>query len=215
MASAAKKTFDKTLDRVVGLLLLHEPLHGIKGRPRQHVSDLLRSALVLAMAALDALVLDSVSEAVPALAKKGMLGPTVAKWVKETSDRVVGFFAESDPHQALADLCREQLGLQTFQRSAAIEGILRDVIGADPPWDRAASTLSSNWGETITGDEVKAMLDVYVDRRNRIVHSGDMKPGKVATQPIRLGFVTQSGAVVQAVGEAVSEVVADRGRSQP
>ncbi len=112
MASAAKRSFDKTLERVLGLLSLHEPLHGSRGRPRQHVSDILRSALVLAMAALDALVVDSVSEAVPALAKRSALGPTVAKWAKDEAERVVGFFAETDPHQALADLCREQLGRQ-------------------------------------------------------------------------------------------------------
>ena len=38
MASGAKKSFDKTLERVAGLLSLHEPLHGSPGRPKQHVS---------------------------------------------------------------------------------------------------------------------------------------------------------------------------------
>lgn len=212
MASSAKRSFDKTLNRVLGLLSLHEPLHGIQGRPRQYVSDILRSSLVLAVAALDAIVVDSVSEAIPALAKKGALGPTVTKWAKDESERVVGFFAEADPHQALADLCREQLGRQTFQRSDAIEGILRDVLGAEPPWDRAASGLSSTWNTVVTGDEVKATLDAYVERRNRIVHSGDTVPGKTATRPIQFDFVLRGGTVIEAVGEAVFEAVSRRVR---
>jgi hypothetical protein len=57
--------FDKTMRRVDGLLLLDPELHGVAGRPKQHVSDLLRGALVLSVAALDALVLDSVVAAIP------------------------------------------------------------------------------------------------------------------------------------------------------
>jgi hypothetical protein len=210
MASAAKRSFDRTLDRVLGLMSLHEPLHGSRGRPRQYVSDIMRSALVLAMAALDALVVDSVSEAVPALAKRGALGPIVAKWAKEDTERVVGFFGKANPHQELAELCREHLGKQTFQRSDAIEGILRDVLGAEPPWDGAASSLSSTWERIVTGEEVKGMLDEYVDRRNRIVHSGDAVPGKTATKPIQFDFVLRGGIVVEAVGEAIFKVVSDR-----
>ena len=60
MASAAKRSFDKTLDRVIGLFSARS-LHGIRGRPRQYVSDILRSSLVLAVAALAALVVDCVS----------------------------------------------------------------------------------------------------------------------------------------------------------
>ncbi len=212
MASAAKRSFDKTLDRVLGLLSLHEPLHGIQGRPRQYVSDILRSSLVLAVAALDALVVDSVSEAIPALAKRGALGPTVAKWARDDPERVVSFFAEADPHQALAELCRQQLGLQTFQRSNAIEGILRDVLGAEAPWDRAANELTSTWEITVTGDEVKSMLDGYVERRNRIVHAGDALQGRTATKPIRLDYVVEGGEVVEAVGGAVVETVTARVR---
>jgi hypothetical protein len=61
MASAAKRSFDKTLDRVLGPLSLHGPLHGIKGRPRQDVSDILRPPSFWRSQPLDALVVDCVS----------------------------------------------------------------------------------------------------------------------------------------------------------
>ncbi|MGH7425133.1 MAG: hypothetical protein ACREJP_03085 [Candidatus Methylomirabilales bacterium] len=55
----AKKAFDRTLQRVDDLLDLHPVLHGTQGRPRQTVSDVLRGGLVLGLAALDALVVDT------------------------------------------------------------------------------------------------------------------------------------------------------------
>jgi len=87
MAARAKRAFNKTLVRVDGLLALHPVIHGTTGRPKRHVSDVLRGALVLAVAALDSLVVDSVVEAVPSLARKGALGKTAGKWVKEDPRR--------------------------------------------------------------------------------------------------------------------------------
>jgi hypothetical protein len=83
--------------RVDGLIALHPIMHGSRGRPKRHVSDVLRGALVLALAALDSLVVDSVVEAVPALARKGSLGKAAAKRVKDESEAVLACFAAEDP----------------------------------------------------------------------------------------------------------------------
>lgn len=48
--------FERTLERVEGVMALHRDLHDTAERPKQHVSDLLRGTLVLAVAALDAKV---------------------------------------------------------------------------------------------------------------------------------------------------------------
>ena len=45
---------------------------------------------------------------------------------------VLACFAETDPHTALSALYKSQLGEVTFQRAAAIEGVLRDVINCEP-----------------------------------------------------------------------------------
>jgi hypothetical protein len=46
-------------------------------------NDLLRGALLPALAALDGLMLQTVIEAVPLLAKRSKAGPTMARWVVE------------------------------------------------------------------------------------------------------------------------------------
>jgi hypothetical protein len=201
------ETFEKTMGRVEGLLLLHPQLHGIRGRPAQHVSDVLRGALVLAVGALDSLVLESVVAAVPAAARGGRLGPNVPKWIKEEPEAFLGALVEDDPVEALAVLCRSKLGTLTFQRSAMIQGVMRDVLGCEAPWDDAAEILSRDGGAW-DAERVTARLDEYVERRHRIAHSGDVKPNSTGTQPIQRPYVERATELIEAVGEAVVVVIA-------
>jgi hypothetical protein len=194
------ETFGKTMHRVLGLILLHSELHGVRGRPKQHVSDILRGALVLAVGALDALILESVLSAIPAAARQGRLGPKVAKWIKEEPEAYLAALVEEDPVERVAVLCREQLGAITFQRSAMIEGVMRDVLRCDPPWSQAAETLADHYEEDWDEDEVKEQLDEFVARRHRIAHSGDVRPNSSATQPIQRPYVERGTIVIIAVG---------------
>jgi hypothetical protein len=75
----AYRSFSKTMKRVDALLALHPVLHGSRGRPAQHVADVLRGAHVLSIAALDAVVLGCITEALPKLIRVGQQGPNVAK----------------------------------------------------------------------------------------------------------------------------------------
>lgn len=172
----ALKSFRRTIRRVRALLELHPILHGTQGRPNQAVADVLRGALVLSLAALDAFVCDALLEAVPLLAKrKGALGANVTKWAKERPEQLVDSFAAPDPFEALVAICRNEIGSMTFQKSAAIEGILVGSTRCSPPWSKVAESLQwteSEWTES----EVKGKLDEYVQRRNRIVHGGDLTP---------------------------------------
>jgi hypothetical protein len=195
--------FDKTMGRVDGLLLLHPVLHGTTGRPRQHVSDLLRGALVLSVAALDALVLDSVVAAIPRAVRDKRLGPNVAKWVKEDPETFLALLTATNASAQLAELCREKLGAITFQKAQMIEGVMRDVVQRGAPWPRAA-TLLSKGGAKWSADKVKDTLDAIVERRHRIAHSGDMLPNRTATQTIQLSYVQEAVIVIRAVGQAVT-----------
>lgn len=201
--ATAAEAFDKTMRRVDGLLSLHPTLHGIAGRPRQHVSDVLRGALVLSVAALDALVLDSVVAAIPRAVRDGQLGPNVAKWVKEQPEEFLALLSDAAPGTKLAELCRSQLGQVTFQRAAMIEGVIRDVVRRDPPWSRAADILSES-GKTWDAEAVKTKLDEIVERRHRIAHSGDLLAESTATRPIQLPYLEEAVRVIRAVGQGVT-----------
>lgn len=122
-----------------------------------------------------------------------------------------------NPCDAFEEICREQLGPLTFQKAQMIEATLVSVTGCKAPWDRAALTLSHD-DEVWTAERVRDQLDAYayVQRRNRIAHAGDLKPGgrRTATEPIQLAYVEDAVRVVRAVGDAVVDVVAARVRSR-
>ena len=198
------------MDRVDGLLDLHPVIHGGPGRPKQAVSDVLRGGLVLGLAALDAVVLDSLIRAVPKAARGGGLGPKAEKWVKEAPAEMLDALADADPWERFGQLCASRLGGMTFQRSAAIAGMMWDLIQCEAPWATAANRLggaNAGWTETKVCED----LDAYVKRRNQIVHSGDMATGR-ATTPVRLDYVSSAVVLTREVGEAVCSVVESRTR---
>ena len=87
-----------------------------------------------------------------------------------------------------------------------IEGVLRDTLDCDPPWEKAAEMLSTKrrlWATTQVTDKLTA----FVERRNRIVHDGDRGPSGRA-RPIQRSLITEALAVVRAVGTATCEMVA-------
>ncbi len=140
--SGARRGFNYLLLGVEGLLALHEELHGKVGKPRRAVSDILRSALVLALAALDGVVLEAVIEAAPLAAKKGRAGGDLPKWIAAEPDLVLEGIAAGDPSASLAEVARANIARTTFQKADAIEGMLRGALGCEAPWDLAAETLS-------------------------------------------------------------------------
>lgn len=204
---APHDVFKRTMGRVDDILKLHPVLHGTGGRPRQHVSDVMRGALVLSVAALDALVLDSVVAAIPRAVRDGRLGPNVVKWVKDEPEAFLALLPAADREHQLAELCRLKLGQITFQKAAMIEGVMYDVVGCAPPWSRAADVLSADGGNW-DADRVKVKLDEIVERRHRIAHSGDMLPNGTATRPIQLPYVQEAVRVIGAVGRGVTDALA-------
>jgi len=178
------------------------------------MSDMLRGGLVLAVAALDAVVLDCIVEAIPKLAVRGELGGAVA--TKVTTAEVLRCFGETDPHRALHDLCQAKYSAITFQKVETIEANLCDSVGCGLPWSRAAARLQAVgpiWDEqalkaaTWNEKSVKRQLNEYVKRRNRIAHDGDRAQGAKRTSPITRGYVADAGRFLREVGMAISDVV--------
>lgn len=202
----ARSVFTSTMDRVDGVVGLHRTLHGKSGRPRQHVSDMLRGALVLSVGALDGLVLDSVIEVVTPAARAGRLGDAALKWVRDDPARVLLAFSAADPHEELGRLVREHLGQITFQRSKMIEGVLWDVGQIPSPWLQAALGLT-NGKEKWTPARVASELDEFVLRRHRIAHAGDLRADARSAMPITVAYVSRGSRLIRAVGIAICDQV--------
>lgn len=208
--SEARRGFNYLLLGVEGLLDLHQELHGKVGKPRRAVSDILRSTLVLALAALDGVVLEAVIEASPLAAKKGRGGSDLSKWIAAEPHLMLAGIAAGDASGSLAEVARANIGRTTSQKAEAIEGMLRGALGCETPWDLAAAALSEVRAENWTAEDVRTYLDDYAEPRNRIAHSGDREPSKRAATGIRYGYVRQAVDLVGAAGRAVCTVVEDR-----
>lgn len=195
------------MQRVDRLLELHFALHGKRGRPQQQVSDLLRGTAVLAAGALDGLLLEVIVEGVPHAARLGRLGPTVEKWIDDSPKVAVEAFAKQDPAEHLATLARDKLSRTTFQKPAMIESNLRDILTVPAPWASAAQRLTNQTGETWSAERVKDVLDDFMQRRDRIAHSGDQKPNSAGAMPIQRSWVEDGQVVIWAVGEVIVEQV--------
>lgn len=192
---------------------LHRRLHGKRGRPSRIVSDVVRSALVLSSASLDALVNSALSQSAPEALRLGLLGESAISWALK-AEGIVTALADPDPPMFLVRVVQEKLAKTTLQNPEAIESNLAGVITCGPPWARSAELLGPNAGtpELVTEDWVKGQLAGAIERRHRIVHDADIRPGAVTpgtAWPIQRQTVETWLSVIEAVGLATLDVIED------
>ena len=197
--------FRRTKDRVNRLINLNRRLSS-RGRPRREHSDVLRAAIVLSLGALDALVADAIIEAVPEASKKGTVGQRVADWLEKDGRQALSMMAHSNPHRALADFVAEKLSVTTLQRPATIEDNLRAILDVEAPWSMAARKIGGN----VTEAHLKSSLEQISDRRNQIVHKGDVKTGTKAPEAIGRDWVERHVSYIWETGEAICTMIAKR-----
>jgi len=199
----ARSNFRRTRDRVNRLIQLNRRLSA-RGRPLQENSDVLRAAVVLCLGALDALVVDAIVEAIPEASKRGNLGKRVADWLEKDGMEALKILAHPNPHKAIAEFVAEKLSGTTLQRTAMIEDNLRAVLDIQPPWASAAK----NAGDSMNATQLKEQLDEFSDRRNQIVHKGDIRTGTRAPETITREWVERHVRYVWETGEAICDEIA-------
>ncbi len=201
----ARSNFRRTRERVEGLLELNRQL-SIRGRPLRAHSDVLRAAIVLSLGALDAAIADAIVEAVPEASRRGKLGQQVADWLVKDGKQILPILAHSNPHQEIAEFVRDKLAKTTFQRTAMIENNLHAILGVKDPWPSAAKRLGP---PRVKADDLKKFLDEVSERRNQIVHKGDIKTGDRSPETITRDWVEQRLEYVWATGEAICDQISD------
>ncbi|MGX5654365.1 HEPN domain-containing protein [Geodermatophilus nigrescens] len=189
----AYNSFRKTLDRVQRLIDAHGTLHGGgPGRPQQQAADVLRAAVVLTVAALDAFVGDVTIEAIPELARKGRLG-TQAHTIVKPQD-LLAALASADPALELQRFARSRFARTTLQSPASITNHLDNYLGYTVDWAQIAGRIG-----VPTPADAQAALGAYVERRHGIAHAGDVAPGRRGASPINKPYVERGRDVVAAV----------------
>lgn len=212
--ATAEQAFNKSIERVEALVRLHSQLHGQPGRPQQHVSDILRSSLVLTMAALDAVVSSSVASVLPELIRCNGIAEAMQKWVKANPDAVVQSLMEEDPVRALAQMLEERLLLtSSYQRVEKIQQVLCDYADCHVDWGDVARRANEakvgrkkNWTE----GEVRRRLNAFVERRNAIAHQGDLKATGASTAPIQRDYVVEAIGLTKCTGAHVCAIIKAR-----
>lgn len=195
----ARHGFERAALRVVRLIEAHGTLHGGgQGRPAQQAADVLRGAVVLAAAAVDAYVIDAFVEALPPVAKKGGLG-------LQAPDLMDGkawlhAITTGDPTEHLASVARQKFATKTFQRASSIQSHLREYLGYEVPWDDIATRLGHP-----NGDDARKELNGVVARRNSIAHASDVLPGQNRASAINRPYVERALKVVRATVEEIDD----------
>lgn len=110
--------FDRTIQRVDAIVAWHRRTYAAQGRPPQEWSDVLRGALVLAVAALDGLVDDLLLECVPQAIISGKQGATVDGWVEAAPNRALQALADTNPaaRSACGASTRRTVGSRSVRR---------------------------------------------------------------------------------------------------
>ncbi|MFW3163009.1 HEPN domain-containing protein [Pseudomonas syringae pv. syringae] len=138
--------------------------------------DLLRSALVMAVSAMDSYMHWMVFQQITAVSKNSGLPKALAKLEIPFSDvadlaeamlkgRRAGI--ETRPWNALKNSAQKQLLFKTFQSFEQVS-MAMSMSGILNGWKSAAAVLSINV------KDIKSRLNHIVHRRNQIVHEGDI-----------------------------------------
>jgi hypothetical protein len=193
----ALKGLDRALSRVQRLIDAHATLHGGgRGRPQQQAADVLRGAVVLAVAALDAYVFDVFIEAIPPLARQGRLGTEAHNIVDAKG--MLHAVGSADPPGELARLAALQHARTTYQKSSSIDHHLKRYLGFNVDWVQVASLL-----RTASPDDAKKQLDGFVERRNLIAHAGDVPSGTNKASSINRRYVERCLKTVRTAAQVI------------
>lgn len=170
--------------------------------PAIDVSDLWRSQIVLAVSALDHFIHE--------LARLGMI--EAAKGARPKTDAFFRFqipLAAVDdglagqPHELwLGDAVRDKHSWLSFQDPDKIADAIR-LISPVKLWEEVGKVAG------LSAQDVKAQLELVVDRRNKIAHEADMDPTNPGFRwPIDEAIASNALDFIDCVAEAMFKVAA-------
>jgi len=178
-------------------------------------NDLRRSALTMAVAALDAYMHWTVLRQLSAVRKAGALPNALAKLnlpfseiARLAESAIAGRRSEQNirPWVQIKHSLQKRLYQQTFQSYDDVAHAFA-LAGVKKGWERVAKKLSAR------PSDIKKKLDALVYRRNQIVHEGDIirasRPQHLKYNDIHHGAVAKQVKWVNTVLSAIEAVVVE------
>ena len=200
--NSALEQFESNIQRTRALAAIHNVL-GTRTTSALDTSDILRSALVSAVSALDQYIHEIVRLGILEI-YRGLRTNTLS-WLKfEVSlGNALQIRAAPDDDSWLDSEIRERHSWQSFEHPDRVADAIR-LISDVNLWDTVASDLGS-----VTAD-VKQRLKLIVDRRNKIAHEADIDPSFPNTRwPIDDQMVSDSTTFIEQVVHSIHKAVVD------
>jgi len=184
-------------------------------------SDLRRSALVMAVAAVDSYMHWLVYQRISIVRGKGDIPKALQKL--DIPFKALGSLADTAirarqqdknirPWVQVKDVVQKRLLRETFQSYEQI-GDAFSMAGVDHGWSRTAKKLG------IKTEEIKARLNKLINRRNQIVHEGDitrsLRPRRLKYNKVKSNSVTSNVNWVEKLIAAIEKVIYTNENERP
>ncbi len=175
------------------------------------LDELLKAKLVLAVSALDCYIHDLVRIGMTKMfqSEKGespaFLNFGVSlNFVKD----LLGCQSESEKIALFDQEIRRLLGFKTFQSADNISQAL-SFIGITLIWNKVARAIK------MTATDIRTELNVIVDRRNRIVHEGDIDPslGLGMKYPIDAVTVRRAVSFIDTIVQSIQKIATSESKN--
>ncbi|WP_198391681.1 HEPN domain-containing protein [Burkholderia ubonensis] len=178
-------------------------------------NDLRRSALVMAVTAVDSYMHWLVYRRISEVRKEGDLPKSLAKLdlpftemaaLADATVRGRKIGKDTRPWVQVKNVMQKRLLKETFQSYEQV-AIAFSWAGIEKPWSRVAAKL------IIQADDIKSRLNSLVHRRNQIVHEGDIARSS-RPQTLKYNAVAHAEVVadvdwIESLIAAIEQVVAD------
>ena len=205
------KGFEYTMARVNGLLKVRRRMSKKQGRGRatREVSDVLRSALVLAVSAFDAYCHDCLAfygeDSLARILNSGSVPEELQKFIKENFNhaQLSKMLAASDPRKEFITAFIACYAARSFQDMEKVDKVF-GLLGIQHIWLEVA--VSKNEARK---DLAERMAGIF-NRRHSIVHSGDFvegAQGKPKQKPIYAKTVEEDIQWLETVTKAFDDVI--------
>ena len=194
--------FRWNLGRVRNLGSLHSILSG-QTTAALNLADLLRSELVMIVSALDLYVHEVVRLGMLECFRGQRARTDSFHRFQVTLGGTIQAVSMPGSDVWLDEQIRDRLGHRTFQQPDDVAEAIR-LISSVELWNSVASQLQS------TPKDVRDLLRLIVDRRNKIVHEADSNPayGQIGILwPLNAAQTDDAVAFIESVAEAVHTVV--------